>query len=880
MDLITTHINADFDALGSMVAAKKLYPDSRLLLPGSPEESVRKFLSLAKELISVESEKECRLDDVTRLILVDTRHKSRIGIAAELVDKGAEIVIYDHHPAMKGDIVADKDISEEVGASVTALAEIIKNKGIGLSPLEATVMLLGIYEETGSLTFRTTTKLDVDMVSFLLSQGANLSMVASYLNRELTEKELSLLVRLINSTEKIIVNGISVTMIEMSSDSYVGELGMIIHKLMEIENIPVLFVLIDTLKGRVDVIGRSSVPIVDMNKVLSNFGGGGHPGAASAKVRNMALADIKERLIKILKNKIKTKICAGDIMSGDVRVLDANQKIDEVANIFKEGKVSSMPVVDKDTLVGIMKSDGINKAIKSGFGHSRLKGYMSRDIFTARPDTPLYDIQKMMTENDIGVLPIVKNKKVIGVVSRTDVLKSVHQTLFLKPPAVDARVVSNLLKKMVSVLPAEIMGLLKNIGNLANSVDYRAFVVGGLVRDLELGVKNLDLDIVVEGDAIKLGQELAKELGASLVIHRRFGTCSVITKDRFKIDLATARKEIYEHPAALPKVQFSSLKDDLIRRDFTVNAMAISINKDSFGQLIDFFNGEEDLSAGRIRVMHDGSFIDDPTRIFRAVRFESRFAFRIDAHTEELIKTAIKKEMFDKVAPQRIRDEIELILKEKDPLKSLKRMAQLDELRFLHPGMKLSAQMVRLYGLIDKICAWYNGSAFRKRSIEKWLMYLMALTRPLSYKETVSFCDKFSLRRGEKIRMVSYKKDAGKILEKLASKKSLLPSKIYCLLEPLSFEVILMIAAEAESGRGPGKKLVTRRIEDFFRKYNGMRISVKGEDLQSLGLKPCPEFKTIMKKVLYEKLDGKLKNKNDEIGYAKKIMGRICPKGR
>src|SRR5512142_636864 len=169
MDLIVSHINADFDALGSLVAAKKLYPHARLLLPGSQEQAVREFLSLAKEEIWVESEKECDVTGVDRLILVDVRQRSRIGMAADLIDKGLEVHIYDHHTGIKGDIVADKEVSEDVGATVTILADIIKKKRIKLSYLEATIMLLGIYEETGSLTYRTTTKLDVDMVSFLLS---------------------------------------------------------------------------------------------------------------------------------------------------------------------------------------------------------------------------------------------------------------------------------------------------------------------------------------------------------------------------------------------------------------------------------------------------------------------------------------------------------------------------------------------------------------------------------------------------------------------------------------------------------------------------------------------------------------------------------------
>ena len=666
MDLITTHINADFDALGSLVAAKKLYPNSRLMLPGSQEKAVREFLSLAKELVVFESERECRLYDITRLVLVDTRHKSRIGIASELVDKGVEIHVYDHHPKMKDDVVADKDIYEEVGATVTILADIIKKKGIKLTPLEATIMLLGIYEETGSLTSRTTTKLDVDMASFLLSNSANLVIVSSYLSGKISEEEL-----------------------------------------------------IDTLRDRVEIGKRPAA--VSVNKILSDLG---------------------------YKN-IRMKI----------------------------------PNVNRDV-------DGDRKDIS---------------------------------------------------------------------------------KKMVKLLPKNILNLLRQIGRLGNARGISVFVVGGLVRDLMLGAKNLDLDIVVEGDAIKFGHAIAKKLDAALIIHRRFGTCSVVTKDRLKIDFATARKEIYEKPAALPTVEFSSLKDDLVRRDFTINAMAVSLNKPSYGQLIDFFRGEKDLAGGHIRVMHDASFIDDPTRIFRAVRFEQRFGFKIDNHTEDLIKHAIKIEMFDKVEPQRIRDEIILILKEDEPLKALNRMAQLDELRFLHPNIKLNKRMTKLYKEIKEVCRWYNDSSFKKRAIDTWLIYFMAMLGSLSYNDVVKICDRFVFRKGERLRILSYKEHAARVTKALVAVSGRLqPSRIYAMLEPLSFEVILLVMADMASGAAKS------RVKDFFRKYNGVKTSIGGEDLKIMGLKPCPDYKVILDKVLHAKIDGKLKTKKEEIVYAKRLVERIC----
>jgi len=296
MDLIVSHANADFDALGSVIAAKKLYPHSRLLLPGSPERAVREFLSIFRDVIRVETEGECSLDGIKRLIVVDTRHKSRIGVAARLVDeKGIVPVIYDHHPRTPHDMAARPDIHEELGATVTILLNIINRKRARISPIEATIMLLGIYEETGSLTYRTTTRKDVDAVSYLLSQGARLNMVSSYLKRELGEEELAFLVRLINSTHMYDINGVKVAICVAETVSYSGELGTIIHKLIDVENLKVVFLL---LKGatKVHVIARSHIQDIDVNMILRHFGGAGHSAAASGKVAGADIEDIRERL--------------------------------------------------------------------------------------------------------------------------------------------------------------------------------------------------------------------------------------------------------------------------------------------------------------------------------------------------------------------------------------------------------------------------------------------------------------------------------------------------------------------------------------------------------------------------------------------------------
>ena len=879
MDLIVSHNNADFDAFSSLIAAKKLYPNSKLLLPGSRERSVREFLSLTKDEIAIEDERTCDLSGIKRLIIVDTRQASRIGIAEKLLqDPSVEVHIYDHHPRTPHDIKGDKDIFQEVGATVSILTEMLKAKqGVRLTTLEATIMLLGVYEETGSLTYRTTTRLDVDTVSFLLSKGANLQAVSHYLNRKLTEEELAFLTTLIGSTKILNINGINVALASATIEKFVGELGTIVRKLEEVENFPVIFVLFK-MGNKTRIIARSRLKDVDVNKIMQKFGGGGHRSAASARLEGKDAEGFEEKLPDILKSCIKVRIFARDIMSSPVKTIPSTVSVKEAKKTLQKFRAKGAPVMERGKLIGIITLTDIRKAEKYRYGHASVKGYMSRSVVTIDSDTPVHLIQKIMFEKAIGRLPVLKKGKLSGIVTRTDVLKSVHRDIFVKSHSVKKkRIRFNIAAKMKRVLPAEILKIMTDVGRAANKENLRVFVVGGFVRDILLGVKNFDMDIVLEGDAILFGKKISKTYKGSFVAYNKFGTATVIINwpkgmrkpegapPRFKIDFATARKESYEKPAALPTVEFSSIREDLRRRDFTINAMAASLNKSSFGQLIDFFGGERDLENGTIKVLHDGSFIDDPTRIFRAVRFEQRFGFRMDKYTEDLIKHAVREGMFSKTQNQRIRDEIILMLREKKPFKAIQRMKELHELRFIHKNLKIDNASAGLFDRIRTAYNRYGKSSFDNRHIDLWLVYLMGLLDNLNLADMKEICDKLVLRTRDRASLISGKKIYARAAKELF-KTGLKDSSVYSLLEPLSFEATLFIMAKS------GKKTVENKISDFFARHNKVKIKIRGGDLKKLGLKPGPLYTKILTKVLHEKIEGGVKTKKDEIKFVKRII--------
>jgi len=421
------------------------------------------------------------------------------------------------------------------------------------------------------------------------------------------------------------------------------------------------------------------------------------------------------------------------------------------------------------------------------------------------------------------------------------------------------------MKEYLNKLPKEIFDLICLARKVASSNKMPAYLVGGVVRDLILGVENLDLDITVEGDGIKFAEDFSSKLKVKLIRHRRFGTATAILRPHLKIDFATARKEFYPEPAHLPVVSRGELKDDLFRRDFTINAMALSLNNENFGQLVDFFGGKDDLAGRKIRVLHGLSFIDDPTRILRAIRFEKRYDFSIEPKTMKYLKEAVKLGMLEKVEPQRIRDDLILMLKEKKPLKEIKRLRELAGLSFIDKSLSLSKKSYQLLVSAEKQMDWFAGSCSKRRQLDAWLVYFIGLLDSLGIDVIRGICRRLALRRGEEKRILAYKGINRKFILGL-SKKKIKPSEIFALFEPLSYEALVLLKAKYKN-RG-----IQKHIQDFFKIYNGTHIYISGEDLRGLGVMPGPCYQKIFAKVLNAKLNGLVKTKEDELTLVKKLI--------
>lgn len=864
MDLIVTHINADFDALASCLAAKKLYPQAEVVLPGIPERSVKNFLTMNRYLLKLRREKEINLDKVSRLIIVDTRKAGRLGrIEKVLQNKGLVVHIYDHHPRTTSDIKGEIDEVHEIGATVTCLVEMIKEKNLPLTTEEATLMALGIYEDTGFLSFNETHAKDLEMAGFLLGHGANLNSITDFINPELNKSQLKLLDKLVHSAKVYYINNVKIVIAAVVLDKYCPDLAVVAHKIRDLENLNVLFVLAE-VKNKVYITARSRIDEVNVGEIMQRFGGGGHRWAASANVKAETMGQVIEELKASLKEKVKIAPSAVEIMAHPVKTINEETTIEEARKIMVRYGNNCLPVMSGKNLAGIITQYDVDKAIHHGFGTMPAKDYMSTQVITIKGDASLDKIHDIMLEHDIGHLPVLQRNKIVGMVSRSDLVAMMHHRGMAgykdKIPVKSNVKIKEIKELMDTALPKRLLELLKQIGEIADRKKYQAYVVGGFVRDLLLGVENLDIDIVIEGSGIDFAHILAKKLGAAVKTHEQFGTAIVTLPDDFKIDIATARKEFYEFPAALPKVESSSIKEDLYRRDFTINAMAIKLNADEFGRLLDYFNGWKALKQKKVKVLYNLSFVEDPTRIFRAIRFEQRYNFKIDRDTDKFIRSAINHDLFTKLTDERLREEIILLLGEDNPWLATKRLDHFDLLRYIHPQIKVSKKTENMFRSMEDNLFLFT-LPLADRPIDKWLVYFLILINDLSLDETREVISRFKFMKEEALVMIKAKSHVPEILEQISAKVNLAPLVMYEYFVSTPVEVLLYQMART------GSALFRKRTADFLNKLSKVKLAITGDDLQKMGYTPGPQYRDILKDVLRARLEGTVKTREQEIQF-------------
>jgi tRNA nucleotidyltransferase (CCA-adding enzyme) len=430
MQIITSHKQTDFDALASIIAATYLYPDSVGVVPKEVSQNVSRFLSTHKTAFNLILPHEIKADAVTRLIVVDTDMWQRLDRMEAFRNRSdVEIHVWDHH-LNEGSIEADWRCQEFIGATVTLLIREMKKREMTLSPLVSTVMLIGLYEDTGHLTYPSTTTEDVYAAAYLLENGADLNVAGFFLNPPYEEKQKEILFEMMKGTEKRIINDQSVGFNIVPIKNKISTLSSIVNMYRQIINVDAIFVIFIT-DDRYTVIARSAVEHIHVGEVMRKIGGGGHAGAGSAAVKaeDYTPEQLKEEIIDILESLQKSGIRIADLMSFPVERVPPDASMRIVHNLMEKKKIRGVLVMEEETLLGIVVLWDFKKIKIEKNWEKPVKAYMARNLITIAPDANPAKVGRLMLDNNIGHLPVVHNDKVIGIVTRTDILNYFYNLL-------------------------------------------------------------------------------------------------------------------------------------------------------------------------------------------------------------------------------------------------------------------------------------------------------------------------------------------------------------------------------------------------------------------------------------------------------------------
>jgi tRNA nucleotidyltransferase (CCA-adding enzyme) len=871
--LILSHSNTDFDAFAGMLAAQLLYPGARICLQGGVNRNVREFYNLHAEQIPSIEPSAVDHEEVKRLVLIEVSDPARLSEFEPLATHaGIELIVFDHHG--QSSFEGATSFLAEDGSLVTAMLKLLLERGTKLTPMHATAFALGIHEDTGSLTYSSTTHRDVEALAACMRAGSNQELLARYLRGPLQPEQREVLRRLEQSRQQRDVDGLRVIGAAARAAGYTEDVSTLAPRIGDIADWDVL-VLAVWMEGRVLVVGRSRTQAVAIDDALAPLGGGGHAQAGSAIVREDDPHAVLERTITEVARVAKPPLRAGEVMSRPVHAVSSEDDISSVLVECQRLGLSGIQVSDDGDLTGIVAREDLDRAVRHGLSHAPVKAVMSAGVPVVGRDTTIGQLRDLLAGGSAERLIVVpagpyrKEEQVPtssaeGVITGGDVLRALREPVTLERPVPHAeataavRGVLGQIERLQRILPA--------VQAVASSYEG-IYLVGGAVRDVLLGEQSLDLDIMVEGDAIAFADELASELGVRSHPHEKFQTAVVKGEDDagdVRVDVASARTEFYGFPGALPEVERSTLRHDLARRDFTINAMATSLKADDLGSTYDFVGGFRDLRQKTVRVLHNLSFVEDPTRLLRAIRYEARLGFRMDGHTLSLARGSIEARLVGDLASARLRDELLDILAEERVGAALARMAELGMDRALHPRLDAGPETIALAEAARSRAGAPPYAGLARTELVKLAM----LCRRMAADEIYGWLDRLRVRRADQDVVATAVTVAPLVVDRLGGAEGPAPSELRELLEGQPAEALLTAELLAPPGSPVGE-----RVRVYLERVRDVRLEITGDDLRRAGVPESPGLGRALEQTLALKLDGFVSGRDEELAEALRLVG-------
>jgi tRNA nucleotidyltransferase (CCA-adding enzyme) len=884
MQIILTHDQADFDALAAMLGAHLLNEGAIPVLPHRMNRNLRAFLNLYGSELPFVEPGDLPDEPIQSVTLVDTQSL----ITLKGLNPHTDVHVVDHH-ARRNDLPAHWTIMQEsLGATTTLFVESLREHNGALNFIHATLLLLGIYEDTGSLTYASTSARDAQAVAFLLEQGASLQIATEYLNPPLSAEQRELQDQFLASAQTCTINGQHIIIAKANAEKTTEEISSVAHKLRDLLDPDALFLLASTMEG-IRIVARSTCDQVNVAEITTQFGGGGHDRAASALIRlggktnikdqREQMDEVRQQLIDLLPRYVQPTISVGQIMSRRPRTLTLQTSAEDAAKLMQRYGYEGYPVVEKGAVVGLLTRRAVDRAIAHKLNLTA-SSLMEAGENTVHPQDAIEQVQSIMANTGWGQVPVTdpESGKVIGIVTRTDVLKSLSGSNAPLPGK------HNLTVQLEATLSPARLALLKLVASRAHEAYLPLYIVGGFVRDLILEKPSLDFDMVVEGDAISLARTLSERYGGTVVSHSRFGTAKwQIGAIRSKLvkamesdvalnprdlpeslDLISARTEFYDHPTALPTVERSSIKLDLHRRDFTINTMALRLDGRHYGDLYDYWGGLNDLHNLQVRVLHSLSFVDDPTRLLRAIRFEQRFHFQIESRTRELMEQACP--LLKQVTGTRLRHELDLMLNEPQAVDMLARLSELDLLSAIHPDLGWSTELAKPLEFIlnnKPSKAWGLYEIHANWPIRRVLAYLIWLGR-LPVLSVLRIADRlrFPAIIEDELKETSYLWiDLPGLVDQPAS----------AITQRLEEAPLISVYAVSILNTDPNVKKI---ITEFVTHWRKVKPATTGKTLAEMGVPPGPLYKQVLRELRAAWLDGTITTADEESAYLQQAIAK------
>lgn len=866
MDLILTHEQTDLDGLASMLGAHILRPEAIALLPRQINRNGKAFLRRYANDLPFSDYQALPHKPIESVFLVDTQSL----VTLRGMNEQTKVTVLDHHPR-KVQIHPDWQVELHLtGACTTILVEKLRELNPTLTPIEATLMLLGIYEDTGSLTYSCTTARDARAVAFLLEQGADLNIASIYLNPPLSNAQQQLYDRLLQDLVQLDIEGYSILVAKAIATDLSDEISTVAHKMREFLTPDGLVLLVSTRQG-IRLVARSTTDNVDVAQLAVRFGGGGHKRASSALIREAQLSEVARRVIETIPEIVTPSIKVKQMMSKNPLTLSPDISAAEAAELMKRYGFEGYPVVENKQLVGLLTRRNVDRAIAHNLNKT-VGDLMTAGSVSVYPDDPISKLKERMATSTWGQVPVLdpESNEIIGIVTRTDLISTLNHD--------DELPTQNEIADMLSeALPPARRALLHAIADAAYEQGVQAFIVGGFVRDLLLQLPSQDFDVVIEGDAMAFAEHLVRQFGGRVVAHKRFGTAkwilnqealeAALTSNRMEdfnradlpehLDLITARTEFYNKPAALPVVERSSIKMDLHRRDFTINTLALRLDGSHFGKIFDFWGGYSDLQQKKIRVLHALSFVDDATRMLRAVRFSTRFNFEIEPQTLSLIKGSLP--LLAEISGARLIHEFELIFSENKAPEMIRQLGSLGILAAIHPALPWDDLSIDRLARGLTALTQANMTVTPEEKLQTlWCLWLQDLN-PEALQAV-------SRRLRLSTKLLGWIEQTRALWQLLPTLQGQRPSQITQKLESFHAVPIRSILATCEN---PDLRQILQIYQD---EYRHVRSFTTGKDLQALGLPPSPRYAAILSALKQAWLDGQVKSEVEEKVLLQKLL--------